>query len=78
MAQRGPVPALMIPQSTHMSTRVNVLQARAGLSPGDDAALREFAGAVAEWSRAMSALGAGVGTSARSVLLTCVCAFTLP
>lgn len=45
-----------------------MLQARAGLSPGDDAALREFVGAVAEWSRAMGALGAGLGTCAHALL----------
>ncbi|KAK9822805.1 hypothetical protein WJX81_000337 [Elliptochloris bilobata] len=35
------------------------LQGRAGLPPGDDAALRDFAGAVAEWSRVVGALGSG-------------------
>lgn len=53
------------------NTCIDVTQARAGLSPGDDAGLREFADAVTEWSRAMGALSAGSGTCARSVLLAC-------
>ena len=63
---QNPDPYYLIP-----NLRV-VLQARAGLSPGNDAALREFAGAVAEWSRAMGALGAGWAHA-----LTCSCSLTV-
>ena len=65
MAQRG---QCTYNSFNHMSTCKIALQARAGLSPGDDAALREFAGAVAEWSRAMGTLGAGAGTCAHPLL----------